>query len=137
MSQTRWPIDVKNVGQVNDEGVPLDKEINMRLSRVCGLAARQRMSLTLERFDDLSENDKDELFESSIQAYIEYLKELKQKGKKISMKIISHAWRTYKSSLVKCWRNKMNSLQYIQRLDRRRLRKIFCKVQIREFCWKQ
>jgi hypothetical protein len=137
MSQTRWPIDVKNVGQVNDEGVPLDKEINMRLSRVCGLAARQRMSLTLERFDDLSENDKDELFESSIQAYIEYLKELKQKGKKISMKIISHAWRTYKSSLVKCWRNKMNSLQYIQRLDRRRLRKICCKVQIREFCWKQ
>jgi hypothetical protein len=137
MSQTRWPTDVKNVGQVNDEGVPLNKEINMRLSRVCGLAARQRMSLTLERFDDLSENDKDELFESSIQAYIEYLKELKQKGKKISMKIISHAWRTYKSSLVKCWRNKMNSLQYIQRLDRRRLRKIFCKVQIREFCWKQ
>jgi hypothetical protein len=137
MLQTRWPTDVKNVGQVNDEGVPLNKEINMRLSRVCGLAARQRMSLTLERFDDLSENDKDELFESSIQAYIEYLKELKQKGKKISMKIISHAWRTYKSSLVKCWRNKMNSLQYIQRLDRRRLRKICCKVQIREFCWKQ
>jgi hypothetical protein len=49
----RWPTDVKNVGQVNDEGVPLDDEINTRLSRVCGLAARQRVSLTLERFDDL------------------------------------------------------------------------------------
>jgi hypothetical protein len=28
-----------NVGQLNDEGVPLDTEVNMRLSRVCGLAA--------------------------------------------------------------------------------------------------
>jgi hypothetical protein len=38
----------------------------------------------------LTENDKDELFENSIQAYVEYLKELKQKGMKVAMKIISH-----------------------------------------------
>jgi hypothetical protein len=106
--QTKWPTDVKNVGQVKDEGVPLGKEINTRLSRICGLAARQRVSLTLERFDDLTENENDELFKNSIQAYIEYSKELKQMGKKVAIKIISHAWRTYKSSLVKCWRNKMN-----------------------------
>jgi hypothetical protein len=30
---------------------------------------------------------------------------LKQKGKKVAMKIISHAWRSYKSKLVKIWRN--------------------------------
>jgi hypothetical protein len=53
----RWPTDVKNVGQVNHEGVPLDKEINTRLSRVCGLAVRQMVSLTLERFDDLTKNE--------------------------------------------------------------------------------
>jgi Fe2+ transport system protein B len=41
------PIDVMNIGQVNDEGVPLDMEVNTRLSRVCGLASRQRVSLTL------------------------------------------------------------------------------------------
>jgi hypothetical protein len=29
-----------NDGQVHDEGVPLDKEVNMRLSKDCGLAAR-------------------------------------------------------------------------------------------------
>jgi hypothetical protein len=104
----RWPTDVKNAVQINDEGVPLDKEINTRLSRVCGLVAHQRVSLTMERFDDLAENDKDEVFKTSIQAYVEYLKELKEKGKKVAMKIISHAWRTYKSRLVKCWRNKMN-----------------------------
>jgi hypothetical protein len=44
---------------------------------VCGLAAQQRLLLTLERFNDLIENNKDELFENSIQAYVEYLEELK------------------------------------------------------------
>jgi hypothetical protein len=65
--------------------------MNTRLSRVCGLATRQRVSLTLQEFDDLTENEKDELFENSIQAYIQCPEELKQKGKKVAMKIISHA----------------------------------------------
>jgi hypothetical protein len=93
----RWPTDVKNVGQVNDEGLPLYKEINTRLPKVCRLATRKRVSLTLERFNDLTKNDKDELFENSIQAYVECPKELKEKGKNVDMKIISHAWRSYKS----------------------------------------
>jgi hypothetical protein len=63
------------------------------------------VSLTLEGFDNLSENDKDKLFKNSIQAYVEYPEELKEKGKKLAMNIISHAWRAYKSMLVKCWRN--------------------------------
>jgi hypothetical protein len=86
----------------------LDKEINTRLSRVCGLAARQRVLLTLERFNDLSKNDKDKLFKNSIQAYVENPEELKQKGKKVYMKIISHTWRTYKSGLLKYCKNKTN-----------------------------
>jgi hypothetical protein len=49
----------------------------MRLSRVYGLAAQQRVSLILQRFNDLTKNKKDELFENYIQAYIEYLKEPK------------------------------------------------------------
>jgi hypothetical protein len=42
---------------------------------------------------------------NSIQAYIQYSEELKQKGKNVAMKIISHACRSYKSKLVKIWRN--------------------------------
>jgi hypothetical protein len=42
-----WPTDVMSVGQVNDEDVPLDTTVNTRLSRDCGLAAQQRLSLTL------------------------------------------------------------------------------------------
>jgi hypothetical protein len=94
-----------SVGEVNDEGLPLDMRVSTRLSMVCGLAARQRVSLTLLGFDELTENEKDELFENSIQAYIQYTKELKRKGKKLAMKIISHASRSYKSKLVKIWSN--------------------------------
>jgi hypothetical protein len=46
-SQMRWPTNIKNVGQVNDEGFLVDKEISMRLSKVCALATQQRASLTL------------------------------------------------------------------------------------------
>jgi hypothetical protein len=80
-----------SVGQFNDEGVPSDTEVNTRLSKVCGLAARQRVSLTLQGFDELTKNEKDKLFENSIQAYVQYQEELKQKKKKVAMKIISHA----------------------------------------------
>jgi hypothetical protein len=42
-----WPMDVMSVGEVNDKEVPLDMTVNTRLSRVCGQAARQRVSLIL------------------------------------------------------------------------------------------
>jgi hypothetical protein len=100
-----WLMDIISVSEVNDEGIPLNTIVNTRLSRVCGLAARQRVSLILQGFNDLTENEKDELFENSIQAYVQYPEELKQKGKKVGMKIISHAYKTYKSKLVKIWRN--------------------------------
>jgi L-lactate utilization protein LutC len=93
-----------SVGEVNDEGLPLDTRVNMRLFRVYGLAAWQRVSLTLQQFNELIENEQDKLFKNSIQAYVQYPKELKQKGKKQAMKIISHALRNYKSKLVKIWR---------------------------------
>jgi hypothetical protein len=59
----------------------------------------------MQGFGQLTQNEKDELFKNSIQAYVEYPEELKQKGKKVAMKIISHAWRSYKSKLVKIWRD--------------------------------
>jgi hypothetical protein len=95
-----------NVGQVNNEGVPLDHEVNTRLFRVCSLATWQMVLLILQGFDDLTENEKNELFENSIQTYVQYLEELNQKGKKVAMKITSHAWRSYKNRLVKLWRKK-------------------------------
>jgi hypothetical protein len=48
------------------------------------------VSLTLQGFNELTKNEKDKLFENSIQEYVQYPKDLKQKGKKVAMKIISH-----------------------------------------------
>jgi hypothetical protein len=59
----------------------------------------------MQEFDELTKNEKDELFKNYIQAYLQYSEELKQKGKNVGMKIISHAWRSYKSKLVKIWRD--------------------------------
>jgi hypothetical protein len=99
---------VKGVGEVNDEGLLMDKDRRMRLSRVCGLTARQRVSINLSSFDELTKDEKQQLFDNCVQAYVEYPEELKEKGKKLAMKNISHSWRTYKSKLAKCWRNNEN-----------------------------
>jgi hypothetical protein len=56
-----------NAGKVNEDMQPLDQRTLMRLSRVCGLAARQMVPLTLEKFEDLTEDEKNELFANSIQ----------------------------------------------------------------------
>jgi hypothetical protein len=78
----------------------------MRLSRVCGLAARQRVPLTLEKFEYLTEDEKNELFMNSIQRYVVYLEELKEKGRRAAMKGISYSWRGYKNRHVTCLRKK-------------------------------
>jgi hypothetical protein len=59
-----------SVGEVNDKGILLDTTVNMRLSRICALATQQRVLLTMQGFDELTENEKDELFKNSIQAYV-------------------------------------------------------------------
>jgi hypothetical protein len=100
-----------NDGEVNEDGQPLDQRTLTRLSRVCGLAARQRVLLTLEKFEDLTEDEKNELFVNSIQRYIVYPEELKEKGKRAAMKGISHLWRGYKNRLVTCLRKKQNSFE--------------------------
>jgi hypothetical protein len=68
----------------------------------------------------LTKNEKDELFKNSIQAYVQYPEELKQKGKNVAMKIMSHAWRRYKSKLVKIWRDQdtpFHKYKYLSKED--------------------
>jgi hypothetical protein len=93
-----------NVDEVNEDGQPLDQCMLMRLSRVCDLSAQQRVPLTLENFEDLVKDEKNELFANFIQRYIVYPEELKEKGKRAAMKGISHSWRGYKNRLMTCLR---------------------------------
>jgi hypothetical protein len=104
-------------GEVNEDGQPLDHRTLTRLSRVCGLTAHQRVPLTLEKFDDLIKDEKNELFANSIQLYVVYLEELKEKGKRATMKGISHSWRGYKNRLVTCSRKKQNPFEKFKDLN--------------------
>jgi hypothetical protein len=109
----------------------------MRLSRVCGLIARQRVPLTLKKFEDLIEDEKNELFVNCIQRYVVYPEELKEKGKRADMKGISHLWRGYKNRLVTCLRKKQYPFEKFKDLKRTRLGKICHKVRISRVCSKQ
>jgi hypothetical protein len=42
------------------------------------------VSVTLNCFNELTDDDKKEFFDNSVQAYVEYLEEMKEKGKKIA-----------------------------------------------------
>jgi hypothetical protein len=100
-----WPMDIMSVSEVNDKRRTLGHDSEYEIVQGLWSSSPAKGVVNPVRFNDLTENEKDELFKNSIQAYVQYLKELKQKGKNVAMKIISHAWRSYKSKLVNIWRN--------------------------------
>jgi hypothetical protein len=122
-----------NAGEVNEDGQPLDQRTLMGLSRVCGLATWQRVPLTLEKFEDLIEDERNELFMNSIQRYIVYPEEPKEKGKRAVMNDISHSWRGYKNRLVTCLRKKQNPFKKFKDLKEEDWERFVAKCQSLEF----
>jgi hypothetical protein len=51
------------------------------------------------------------------------------------MKIISQAWRTYKSKLVKCWRNKLNSFNHTKSWEKKTGKDLFQSANRRTLPW--
>jgi len=97
--ETTWPTDLITVVEVNEEGTPLDKRTLVRLRRVCGFTAWQNVNLNLANFDDLSKDARGKLFDNNIQTYVAFPKDLRDTAIKLTMKMISSAWRTYKYRL--------------------------------------
>jgi hypothetical protein len=128
-----WPTDVMNASEVNEDGQSLDQRTLTRLSWVCGLAAQQRVLLTLEKFEDLAEDEKNKLFTNSIQRYVVYPEELKEKGKRAAMKGISHLWRSYKNRLVTCLRKKQNPFEKFKDLKEEDWERFVTKCESPEF----
>jgi hypothetical protein len=122
-----------NAGEVNEDGKPLGQCTLTRMSRVCGLAARQRVPLTLEKFEDLTEDEKNKLFMNSIQRYVVYPEELKEKRKRAAMKGISHLWRGYKNRLVTCLRKKQNPFKKFKDLKEEDWERFVAKCESPEF----
>jgi hypothetical protein len=111
----------------------LDQRTLTRLSRVCGLADWQRVSLTLEKFEALTEDEKNEFFVNSIQRYVVYPEELKEKGKRATMKVTSHSWRGYKNRLVMCLRKKQNPFEKFKDLKEEDWERFIAKCESPEF----
>jgi hypothetical protein len=91
------------------------------------------VSINLNSFDELTKDEKQQLFDNCVQAYVEYPEELKEKGKKLAMKDISHSWRTYKSKLVKCWRNNENPFDKYKDLTQEDWERFVAKYQSPDF----
>ena len=86
----------------------MDKRTLVRLRRVCGFTAWQNVNLNLANFDDLSKDARGKLFDNNIQTYVAFPKDLRDTAIKLTMKMISSAWRTYKYRLAGMWRSGWN-----------------------------
>ena len=82
--------------------MPTEKKAQIRMRKLAGLIARQRISLILPSFNDLSEEDKWSLFDECVQPRLEFLVALKDRAFKM-MQMVAKSWRTHKSELVRCF----------------------------------
>ena len=73
------------------------------MRRLAGLIARQRISLVMPSFNDLSEEDKWSLFDECVQPRLEFPVALKDRAFKMMMQMVTKSWRTHKSELVRCF----------------------------------
>jgi hypothetical protein len=80
--------------------IPIGKRAQIRMKRLIGLIARQRISLVLPSFNSLSEQDKMIISGECVQPWLEFPKELKAIACKKIMQMVAKSWRTHKSNLT-------------------------------------
>jgi hypothetical protein len=62
----QWPEDKIVVTELTLDGMPTQKKSQIRMTKLAGLIARQRISLVLPSFSELSEEDKQQLFDECV-----------------------------------------------------------------------
>ncbi|XP_040376952.1 uncharacterized protein LOC102718982 isoform X2 [Oryza brachyantha] len=80
--------------------MPIVRRQQLRLKRVAGLIAREKLSLVMPSFKSLSHQEKWKLFDKHVLPYLEFPPEMKALGFKQVMKTTARAWTTHKSNLV-------------------------------------
>jgi len=98
---TQWPGDTIDVTELTPDGMPIERKAHLRMRKLAGLIARQRISLVLPSFSDLSEEDKKLLFDECVHPFLVFSDELKVIAYKNMMQMIAKSWRTHKSDLVR------------------------------------
>ena len=66
----------------------MEKKVLQRLPKLACLNARERVPLTLPKFDDLTMAQKNALFNDGINTFLKFSKNMKAKGFRAAMKMI-------------------------------------------------
>lgn len=103
---TKWLEDKIVVTELSMSALPVEKRAQIRMRRLAGLIARQRISLNMPSFNTLSEEDKMDLFNECVQPRLEFPKEKKHIACKKMMQMVAKSWRTHKSELVRKFSSK-------------------------------
>jgi hypothetical protein len=104
--------------EIDDDGVPTEKAAD-----VVGfnLIAWERVPLTLPKFDDLTVDQKNALFNDGVNTFLEFPENMKAKACRAAMKMIAKLWRSHKSKLVNEYMAKelepFSKYPYIKRED--------------------
>ncbi|CAN6362508.1 unnamed protein product [Urochloa humidicola] len=96
---TKWPVDKMMVTEIDEGGMPKDRKQKLRLRRLCGLIARQRLSLVMPRFNCLDRKQKWLLFGKYVMLWLHFPVEMKDSAFKRVMKTTAKSWRTHRSNL--------------------------------------
>ncbi|CAO2148073.1 unnamed protein product [Urochloa humidicola] len=98
---TKWPKDKMMVTEIDEGGMPTERKQKLRLRRLCGLIASQKLSLVMLRFNCLSRQQKWSLFDKYIMPWLHFPAEMKDSAFKKVMKTTAKSWRTHRSNLYR------------------------------------
>jgi len=98
-TSTKWPVDKMVVTEIDEVG-PTERRHILRLRKLAGLIARQRLSLVMPKFNSLTKADKWRLFDQYVTPFLEFPAQMKTARFKQVMKRTTKSWRTHKSNLV-------------------------------------
>ena len=71
-AQAKWLIEKITVMKIDDDGVPTEKKALQMLWKLACLNARERVPLTLLKFDDLIVSQKNALFNDGVNTFLEF-----------------------------------------------------------------
>ena len=107
--------------KIDDDGVPTEKNALQMLRKLACLNARGRVPLTLPKFNDLTMDQNNTLFNDGVNTFLEFPENMKAKAYRAAMKMIAKLWRNHKSKLVNEYMAKelepFSKYPYIKRED--------------------
>ena len=71
-TSTKWPVDKMVVIEIDEVGLPTERRHILRLRKLAGLIARQKLSLVMPKFNSLTKADKWRLFDQYVTPFLEF-----------------------------------------------------------------